>query len=106
MIFMICKRNLLILKSIKKDVEDFAEVFYNTRAPLEKLQPILDRVIIIWRNKTETEREDFRTTLQKFIRLYGFISQIITFEDTDLEKLYVFRKALNRKLPPRKITLP
>jgi type I restriction enzyme, R subunit len=52
------------------------------------------------------KREDFRATLQKFIRLYGFVSQIITFEDTDLEKLYVFAKALNRKLPRRVSRLP
>lgn len=90
----------------KNDVEDFAEIFYATGVPLEKLQPVLDKAIFIWRNKIETEREDFRTVLQKFIRLYGFVSQIITFTDTDLEKLYVFSKALNRKLPKRVITLP
>ena len=31
-----------------KDVEEFAEIFYDTKQPLEKLQPILDRVVIIW----------------------------------------------------------
>jgi type I restriction enzyme, R subunit len=56
--------------------------------------------------KQEIERENFRSNLQKFIRLYGFISQIITFDDVDLEKLYVFSKALNRKLPPRQVRLP
>lgn len=44
--------------------------------------------------------------MQKYIRLYGFVSQIITFEDVDLEKLYVFAKALNRKLPRRQSRLP
>jgi type I restriction enzyme R subunit len=67
---------------------------------------VLDRVVNIWNYKPETDREDFRSTLQKYIRLYGFVSQIITFEDTDLEKLYVFAKALNRKLPRRKTRLP
>jgi type I restriction enzyme R subunit len=74
--------------------------------PLEKLQPVLDRIAAIWGYKPEQEREDFRSTLQKFIRLYGFVSQIITFQDTDLEKLYVFAKTLNRKLPRRKGHLP
>ena len=88
------------------DVNEFAEVFFTPDVPLEKLQPVLDRVVIVWNYKPEQEREDFRSTLQKFIRLYGFISQIITFEDVDLEKLYVFAKALNRKLPRRQARLP
>ena len=89
-----------------KDVDDFAAIFFTPKVPLEKLQPVLDAVVKIWDYKQEEEREDFRSTLQKYIRLYGFISQIITFTDVDLEKLYVFAKALNRKLPRRRIRLP
>jgi type I restriction enzyme R subunit len=33
------------------------------------------------------------------VRLYAFLSQIIPFVDTDLEKLYVFGRLLLRKLP-------
>jgi type I restriction enzyme R subunit len=88
------------------DVEDFAEVFYTPNIPMEKLQPVLDRVVMQWGYKPEEEREDFRAALQKYIRLYGFVSQIITFEDPDLEKLYAFTKALNRKLPRRRQRLP
>ncbi len=89
-----------------KDVDAFAEVFYTPDVPLEALQPILDSVATIWSYKPEPDREEFRSTLQKFIRFYGFISQIITFEDVGLEKLYVFSKALNRKLPRRQTPLP
>jgi type I restriction enzyme, R subunit len=89
-----------------KDVNEFAEIFYTPNIPLEKLQPVLDRVVLLWGYKPETDREDFRSSLQKYIRLYGFISQIITFEDVDLEKLYVFARALNRKLPRRQNKLP
>ena len=56
--------------------------------------------------KAENEKEDFRSILQKYVRLYGFISQLITFEDVDLEKLYVFGKFLLRKLPKDKGALP
>ena len=89
-----------------KDIDEFAEIFFNPTEPLEMLQPVLDRVVIIWGYKLEIEREDFRSALQRYIRLYGFVSQIINFEDVDLEKLYVFAKALNRKLPRRKQRLP
>ena len=89
-----------------QDVEDFAAIFFDKDQPLEKLQPVLDRVTGVWNYKPLDMREDFRSVLQKFIRLYAFISQIITFEDVDLEKLYVFLKALNRKLPRRVQRLP
>jgi len=88
------------------DVNEFAEIFFTSKYPLERVQPVLDRVVIVFNYKTEDLRENFRTTLQKYIRLYGFVSQIITFEDVGLEKLYVFAKALNRKLPRRETRLP
>jgi type I restriction enzyme R subunit len=88
------------------DVREFAEIFFNSKEPQEKLQPILDRVVLQWKNRPEDERELFRSTLISYIRLYGFISQLITFEDIDLEKLYVFAKNLSRKLPKRDSRLP
>jgi len=88
------------------DIREFAEIFFNPKEPKEKLQPILDRVVEIWRGKTEDEREDFRSILQSFIRIYGFLSQLITFEDVELEELYVFARNLNRKLPRRDNRLP
>ena len=60
----------------------------------------------VWQTKEENDREDFRSILQGFIRLYGFVSQLITFEDVDLEKLYVYARSLNRKLPKREGRLP
>lgn len=90
----------------KEDITEFCEVFFNPKEPQERLQPILDRVVDVWKSKKEDEREDFRTILQAFIRLYGFVSQLITFEDIELEQLYVFGRSLNRKLPRRKNPLP
>ncbi len=89
-----------------KDVRDFAEIFFTPQTPLEKLQPVLDRVVTLWGYKQAEQREAFRGTLQKYIRLYGFLSQLVTFEDVELEELYVFARALNRKLPRRENSLP
>jgi type I restriction enzyme R subunit len=85
----------------ESDVNDFAEVFYDPKKEGEKLQPILDRIAEVWRTKAESEREDFRSVLQRYIRLYGFVSQMTTFEDVELEKLYVLARNLNRKLTKR-----
>jgi type I restriction enzyme R subunit len=89
------------------EVKEFALIFFNPEEKAEKLQPILDSVVNAWRYiAAETRREDFRSLLQRFIRLYGFVSQLISFEDIELEELYVFAKNLNRKLPKREKRIP
>jgi type I restriction enzyme, R subunit len=86
----------------KEEVEAFSKVFYDPAIPLEQLQPILNRVVDKWKElQTEEERELFRSDIQSYIRLYGYITQIMTFTDLDLEKLYIFLKYLNKKLPKR-----
>jgi type I restriction enzyme R subunit len=47
------------------------------------------------------EAELWRGKLQAFRSLYNFLSQIIPYQDTDLEKLYVFLRHLGSKLPRR-----
>jgi len=49
---------------------------------------------------------DFRGKLTDYVRLYAFLSQILTFADADLEKLYVFARLLRRYLPHEKEDLP
>ena len=84
------------------EVQEFSEIFFDTKRPQELLQPVLNRVVHNWsRIEIEEERENFRSLVQSYIRLYGYISQIVTFEDIDLEKLFVFLKYLNKKLPKR-----
>jgi len=84
----------------------FATIFFDKNHPQEDLQPILNQVVADWRARPEQEREEFRSILQKYIRAYGFLSQILTFRDADLEKLYVFARHLNRKLDRRRDRLP
>jgi type I restriction enzyme R subunit len=44
-------------------------------------------------------QDQFRKTLTAFRNLYGFMSQVIPFQDSDLEKLYAYVRFLVRKLP-------
>ena len=89
------------------EVDAFAEIFFHPTEPMEKLQPILDAVVERWSALPDpNDQEDFRSTLQSYVRLYGYISQIVTFKDVGLEKLYVFARNLNRKLPRKKNPLP
>ncbi len=46
-------------------------------------------------------QESFRGTLDGFIRGYGFVAQIMSFIDTDLERLYLYGRLLLADLPAR-----
>ena len=82
-------------------IDQFCNIFYDVDQPDELLQGILDAVVEKWSALEKNEQEEFRSTLQSYIRLYGYISQLITFTDVALEKLYVFGRSLNKKLPKR-----
>lgn len=47
------------------------------------------------------EAEVLRGKVLAFGSLYGFLSQIIPYQDSDLEKLYVFLRHLVSKLPKK-----
>ncbi|MDE2176891.1 MAG: type I restriction endonuclease subunit R, partial [Xanthomonadaceae bacterium] len=48
------------------------------------------------------EAELWRGKLQAFRNLYGFLSQVIPYQDSDLEKLFTYLRHLALKLPKRK----
>ena len=82
-------------------IDQFCRIFYESSRPDELLQGILDCVVEKWSALETNEKEEFRSILQSYIRLYGYISQLITFTDVTLEKLYIFGRSLNKKLPKR-----
>ena len=43
----------------------------------------------------------FRSDLTSFINAYDFLSQVINFENTDLEKLTIYGRGLARLIRPR-----
>ena len=82
-------------------IDQFCFIFYDSEQPNELLQGVLDGVVERWTELETDDKEAFRSTLQSYIRLYGYISQLITFTDVALEKLYIFGRSLNKKLPKR-----
>lgn len=89
------------------EINGFTEEYFSGATP-DKLNNIIDGVVsrIKEENLTEEEMEGFKTTSFDYLKKYAFISQIVTFEDPQLEKLYIFLKFLIRKLPRRKNLLP
>jgi type I restriction enzyme R subunit len=64
------------------------------------LDPAVSRFAAL-QEEREDEAELWRGKLQAFRNLYGFLSQIIPYQDSDLERLYVFLRHLAAKLPRR-----
>lgn len=87
------------------DVDSFAQVWYRPRressgSDHKQMNAVLDAVVERFRQREEKEREEFRGLLTAYRNLYAFLSQIIPYQDSELEKLYTFVRNLIAKLPP------
>jgi len=89
------------------DVDYFIEMFVRKKVKSEVLSPFFKKIVEEkYIQLSDIDKNKFRKSLNKYIRQYSFISQIITFIDTDLEKFYLFTKLLFKYLPYEKETLP
>ena len=93
-----------------EEVERFCEVYFmpkqkqsvrDHQAMNAALDPAVSRFTVRQRDD-EGEAEELRGKVQAFRNLYGFLSQVIPYQDSDLERLYVFLRHLAAKLPRRK----
>ena len=87
------------------DVTAFAEVWYrgkrdHSATDHRLMNAVLDVVVQLFQDREEEEREEFRGQLTAYRNLYAFLSQIIPYQDSDLERLYAFVRNLLAKLPP------
>jgi len=103
-----------------EDVAIFVDLFIVKKVPSEKLQPFFQRIVDTGYNnlgiehkgakdyeKRKAEAQDkFRKETARYVKQYTFISQIMTFVDTSLEKFYLFAKLLLKQLPYQPQTLP
>ena len=87
------------------DVIEFAEVWYRAKRDHSAtdhrlMNAVLDAAVDRFQDREEDEQEGFRGQLTAYRNLYAFLSQIIPYQDTDLERLYAFVRNLLAKLPP------
>jgi len=91
----------------QNDIEAYAKLFFTKGDHKEKLQPILNEVVKRYNSELdEDQKVSFKASIKNFVRLYRFLSQIITFTDVQLEKYYVFLSGLFKKLPASPNALP
>ncbi len=89
----------------KYEVEEFCKLFYSERESDEKLQPYLNAAVEMWlKIESQEQQEHFRSLINSYCRLYNYITQVISFQDAELEKLFIYLKYLKKKLPHRSLT--
>jgi type I restriction enzyme R subunit len=86
------------------EVEEFCKVFYKPKpnqmpADHARMNACIDPAVGRYNDLDDNVQEEFRKTLVAYRNLYSFMSQVIPFQDTDLEKLYSYIRFLLTKLP-------
>ena len=90
----------------ESDVDVFARAFYDAKATQDRIYAALGPFRERFDELTPQEQHDFPGQLSEYVRLYAFLAQVLTFRDTDLEKLYEFARCLRRLLPWTREELP
>ena len=64
-----------------------------------KLYALLDPALERFKALPEQQQDEFRAALRRFVHVYAFLSQIVSFTDTTLERDYLYGRALGTLLP-------
>lgn len=87
----------------QSEVDMFARIFYKpgSFSPKDqgKLYAILDPAVDRYRALNPEEQDTFKNAVTSFVRAYALLSQVMPFQDVDLEKLYSYCRFLLAKLP-------
>ena len=95
---------------LAEEVERFCNVYFKPRqrqsaADHQAMNAALDPAVSRFTARLEDDEEEaelWRGKAQAFRNLYGFLSQVIPYQDSDLERLHVFLRHLAAKLPCRR----
>src|SRR3989338_6471204 len=87
------------------DIDRFTELWYSTEDQ-SKLHQVLSSAVKRYEELSNEEKFTFKDNLRGYVKTYAFITQIVTFKDESLEKLYLYTRFLLKKLPPDKKSLP
>jgi type I restriction enzyme R subunit len=79
-----------------EEAESFARLLLVNRADHGRLHGVLSPAIARFEELDEAEQDRFRDALGRFVRTYSFLSLLVPFADTALERDYLFGRALVR----------
>ena len=96
------KGHLLSSISNARLFDEFCKIFYEVNRDDGRLQPILNQTVDHFNQiEDDKKKEEFKSHIKAFMKLYSYVSQIMTFTDVDIEKLFIFLRFLNKKLPKK-----
>lgn len=88
------------------EIDAFADLYYSADEQDAKTMGKLSSILVPAHDRylaaNEEDSQIFRTTLARFNRIYGFISQVCRMFDRDLHKFSVYAKFLYKVLPKEK----
>jgi len=90
----------------EEEIDAFCEVYFQPRRKETvhdhaKMNGVLDKAVERYTALSEDGQEELKGLLVNFRNMYGFLSQVIPYQDSDLEKLYTYLRFLLTKLPRR-----
>jgi type I restriction enzyme R subunit len=91
---------------LKSDVGRFASIYFSPTGDQSQFHAILQPAVDAYKSASKDDQVKFRSTLLDYNRLYSFLSQVMPFQDPDLESLYRYASLLYRKLPVDREQLP
>ncbi len=92
----------------QSDIDDFCRIFFrpgrrHTKRDHAQLNAFIDPAVERYKALEDETQDDFKHTLNVYLRLYSFLSQIMPFQDIDLEKFYAYGRLLAKKLPKERL---
>ena len=83
------------------ELDSFVEAILQRQSE-DRIHSKLDTMVKEYNAKSDDEKTEFYTKAKAYLREYSFLAQILPFNDTELEKLYILLKMLITKIaPPR-----
>ena len=84
------------------DVTRIVDAYLNG-AERDKLDPILDPCVFIYKSLETEDQIKFKSAAKAFVRTYGFLGAILPYGNPDWERLSIFLHLLIPKLPSPKV---
>ncbi|OJW77405.1 MAG: restriction endonuclease subunit R [Bacteroidetes bacterium 46-16] len=102
-------KNALDAKQVywQSEIDGFAKIFFDPASKAKdqaKLYAFIDPAVDRYKDLGDEQQDEFKKQLTQWTRLYSFLSQIMPFQDAELEKFFAYAKYLVMKLPKKDLS--
>lgn len=82
------------------DLDNLATIYYGNSQDVAQIEAIISPIVDRFSSATDENKISFRSQLTEYARLYRYLSQVVPFNDAELEKLYILAHLLLVKIKP------